>query len=337
MKAAVLHGSYDVRIEDVETPRLAAGEVLLRIELALTGGTTMKMVRRGYHARMGDPPLPLGHEGVGVIEVVGEGVEGFAAGDRVVPSNSGSCGACPACDRGLSAQCESMVWLTGMCAEKVVVPARIVETNLHKVPEGVDPRAAALAENVACVLKGRDRSPGRAGEQGLVLGAGAMGLIWTRVLSLTGVDVTTVDPLPDRRDLALQMGASRVLDTGELDDLLDAGELRADLVVEVVGDPGIWETAIRAAAPGGRVHLFGGPARGTSIPLDTQRMHYDELTLVSSFHHTPYHFAEAVRAMAAGLLEPGVLVREEVALSDLPAFFRRSFEGGGPPKAAVVP
>ena len=337
MKAAVLHGSGDVRIEDLETPEPTAGEVLLDIELALTGGTTLKMVRRGYHARLGDPPLRLGHEGVGVITALGEGVEGFALGDRVVPANSGSCGMCPACERGLSAQCASMVWLTGTCAEQVVVPALIVRTNLHKVPEGVDPRAAALAENVACVLKGRDRSPGRAGERALVLGAGAMGLIWTRVLSLTGVEVTTVDPLPDRRNLALQMGATLALEPGELDEHLDAGTLQADVVVEVVGDPAVWETAIRAAAPGGRVHLFGGPARDTSIRLDTQRMHYDELTLVSSFHHTPYHFAEAVRAMAAGLLDPSALVREEVALDDLPDFFRRHLAGGGPTKAAVRP
>jgi len=337
VKAAVLHGSGDVRIEDVEAPRPARGEVLLTMELALTGGTTSKMVRRGYHARMGDPPLRLGHEGVGVIEALGEGVEGFAVGDRVLPANSGACGTCAACMRGLTAQCESMVWLTGTLAEQLVVPAPIVATNLHKVPEGVDPRAAALAENVACVLKGRDRSPGRAGEQALVLGAGAMGLIWTRVLTLTGVDVTTVDPLPERRDLALQVGASAVLDPGELDEQLDDGERNADLVVEVVGDPDVWETAIRAAAPGGRVHLFGGPPRGTRIALDTQRMHYDELTLVASFHHTPYHLAEAIRATAAGLLDPGVLVREEVRLDDLPTFFRRTFEGGGPPKAAVRP
>ena len=337
MKAAVLHGSGDVRIEHVETPRPAPGEVRLRIELALTGGTTLKMVRRGYHARMGDSPLILGHEGVGVIDALGEGVEGFAVGDRVVPANSGSCGACAACERGLSAQCASMVWLTGTCAEFLVVPARIVATNLHRVPAGVDPRAAALAENLACVLKGRDRSPGRAGERALVLGAGAMGLIWTRVLTLTGVEVTAVDPLPARRDLALQAGAATVLDTGGLEAVLEAATGGWDLVVEVVGDPAVWETAVRAAAPGGRVHLFGGPARGTSIRLDTQRMHYDELTLVASFHHTPYHFAEAVRAAASGLLDPGLLVREEVALESLPDFFRRQFEGGGPPKAAVLP
>lgn len=337
MKAAVLHGSGDVRIEDVEVPKPGPGEVLLDIELALTGGTVMKMVRRGYHARMGDPPLGLGHEAVGVIEALGKGVEGFAVGERVVPANSGACGTCPACERGLSAQCENMVWFTGTLAEKVVVPAAIVATNLHKVPDGVDPRAAALSENIACVLKGRDRSPGRAGERALVLGAGAMGSIWTRILSLTGVDVTTVDPLPERRELAKKMGASLVLDPAELDERLASGSLAADLVVEVVGDPAVWETAIRAASPGGRVHLFGGPARGTSVTLDTQRLHYDELTLLASFHHTPYHFAEAVRATAAGLLDPGLLVTEQVALVDLPAFLERHLDGGGPLKAAVIP
>jgi len=333
----VLYGRGDVRIVDVPTPQPGPGEVLLAVELALTGGTTLKMVRNGYHARMGDPPVPLGHECVGRVEAVGEGVETFAVGDRVLPSNSASCGACPACSRGMTAQCEDMLWLTGMCADHLLVPARIVAGNLHRVPDGVDPRAAALAENVACVLKGRDRTPGRAGEHAVVLGAGAMGLIWTRVLTITGVRVTTVDPLPDRRDLALRLGAEAVYDSGEFEESLERGEVAADLVVEAVGRPEAWQTALRAAAPGGRVHLFGGPPRGTSVSLATQRMHYDELTLVSSFHHTPYHLAEAVRAVCAGVVDPALLVPETVALADLPAFFLRCFEGGGPPKAAVSP
>ena len=337
MKAAVLHGPDDLRIEEVEHPAPGPGEVVLRMEAALTGGTAAKFVRRGYHARMGHAPYRLGHEGCGVIEAVGEGVKAFTAGERVVPANSASCGTCPACTRGMTAQCDDMVWLRGTYAEALLVPSRIVSGNLHRVPEGLDPRTAALAENLACVLKGRDRTPARPGEHVVVIGAGAMGLLWTRVLALTGGRVLAVDPHPDRRDLALALGAETVEDSGAFEERVAAGTVRADLVVEVVGSPEAWALALAAAAPGGRVHFFGGPPAGTSVALDTQRMHYDELTLFASFHHTPYHFAEALRGLAAGLLEPTLVVRETVALEDLPGWFSRSFEGGGPPKAAVIP
>jgi L-iditol 2-dehydrogenase len=224
-----------------------------------------------------------------------------------------------------------------MYAERAVVPAPIVAGNLHRIPEGMDASTAALAENLACVLKAYDRCPVRAGERVVVLGAGALGLLWTRLLALSGARVTAVDPHPDRRAAALALGADAAEDSGAFEEALEGGRERPDVVVEAVGTTQAWEVALEAAAPGGRVVLFGGPERGTSVTLDTQRMHYDELLLVSSFHHTPYHFAEAVRALAQGFLDASLVVTERIALVDLPAFFRRGFEGAAPPKAAVVP
>src|SRR5688500_13837180 len=182
MRAAILHGPADLRIEDVAEPTPGPGEVVVRVDAALTGGTSAKVVRRGYHARMGAPPLRLGHEGAGTVEAVGPGVVRWKAGDRVVPANSASCGQCAPCRRGMSAQCLDMTWFTGLFAERVLVPARIVEKNLHRVPEGLDARTAALAEALATVLKGYDRTPVRRGERAVVLGTGALGLLWTRVL-----------------------------------------------------------------------------------------------------------------------------------------------------------
>lgn len=334
MQAAVLYGPSDLRIEEVARPVPGPGEIVMKVEAALTGGTAAKFIRRGYHARMGDAPYRLGHEGAGVVEAVGEGVENFSVGDRVVPANSASCGVCELCKRGMTAQCADMVWLRGTYASSVLVPARIVTMNLHRVPDGMDAVTAALAENLACVLKARDRMPVRAGENVVVLGVGALGLLWTRVLSLTGVSVTAVDPNPERRELARTLGAEAVEDSGAFEERVAAGAVGADLVVEAVGAAQAWEIAIAAVAPGGRVLLFGGPPKGTAIPLDTQRMHYDELTILASFHHTPYHFAEALRALAAGLLDDRLLIREEIGLDDLPGFFRR-YGPDGPPKAVV--
>jgi L-iditol 2-dehydrogenase len=329
VRAAILHGPGDVRIDEVPDPRPGPGEVVVRVLAALTGGTTAKVVRRGYHARMGKPPLPLGHEGAGVVEDVGRGVAAWKAGDVVVPANSASCGACARCTKGLTAQCERMTWLTGFFAERLLVPAPIVAGNLHRVPAGLAPEAAALAEPLATVLKGHDRTPARRGDRALVLGTGALGLLWVRVLSAGGAEVTAVGRRPERARLAEALGASRVETKVE-----GAGW---DLVVEAVGTAEAWQTALRAAAPGGRVHLFGGPPSGTTVALDAQRLHYDELTVTASFHHTPYHFAEALRLLGAGFLDPALLVEERLALADLPAFLARPAGGPSPLKAAVVP
>lgn len=266
MQAAVLYGPRDLRIEEVERPTPGPGEIVMKVEAALTGGTAAKFIRRGYHARMGDAPYRLGHEGAGTVEAVGEGVEGFAVGDRVVPANSASCGTCALCLRGMTAQCADMVWLRGTYASSVLIPARIVQMNLHRIPDGLDATTAALAENLACVLKARDRMPVRAGEHVVVLGVGALGLLWTRVLSVTGASVTAVDPNPERRELARALGAETVEDSGAFEERVAAEAVGADLVVEAVGAEQAWEIAVRAVAPGGRVLLFGGPPGARRSP-----------------------------------------------------------------------
>ena len=333
MRAAILHGPRDLRIEDVPCPTPGPGEVRVRVEAALTGGTCTKMWRRGYHATMGRPPLPFGHEGAGVIDAVGEGVEAFAPGDRVVPANSGPCGVCRACSRGLTAQCEDMTWLTGFFAEQLLVPARIVAQNLHKIPEGLETHTAALAETLATVVKGNDRTPARRGDQAVVLGTGPLGLLWVRVLAASGAYVTAVGRRPEREDIARSLGASSVVDA----DAFDAESASADLVVEAAGRPEAWETALRAAGPGGRVNLFGGLREDDRVAIDPHRVHYEELLVTASFHHTPFHFAEALRLLGEGFVDASLFLQETLTLDELPAFFERAASGDGPLKAVVVP
>ncbi len=334
MRAAILHGPRDLRIETVPRPAPGPGEVRLRVEAALTGGTCTKMWRRGYHATMGRPPLPFGHEGAGVIDAVGEGVERFAPGDRVVPANSGPCGACRMCSRGLTAQCEAMVWLTGFFAEYLLVPARIVAQNLHPVPAGLALQDAALTETLATVVKGSDRTPARRGERAVVLGTGPLGLLWVRVLAAAGAHVTAVGRRPERDALARSLGAADVTTAEAFDPARDG---RADLVIEAAGTPEAWAMALRAVAAGGRVNLFGGLRGDASVALDPHRLHYEELLVTASFHHTPFHFADALRLLGEGFVDAGVFVQETVALEDLPAFFERAAAGAGPLKAAVRP
>jgi len=151
MKAAVLYGKEDVRVENVAPAALKPGEVRIRIEAALTCGTDLKVFKRGYHAKMIVPPAVFGHELAGVIEEVrSEKSEGrsqeWRVGDRVVVANSAPCGECFHCQAGQENLCEDLLFLNGAYAESIVVPARIAQKNLLRLKPETDFRDAALVE-----------------------------------------------------------------------------------------------------------------------------------------------------------------------------------------------
>jgi L-iditol 2-dehydrogenase len=228
-----------------------------------------------------------------------------------------------------------MLWFTGLFADVALLPARIVAGNLHRVPDGLDAATAALADNLACVLKGRAETPGREGERALVLGAGALGLLWTWALARDGARVTVVARHAASLAPATKFGATRTAGLDELERRLASGE-RFDLVVEAVGSPEAWGLALRALGRGGRAQLFGGPPDGTTVALDARRLHYEEQTLTASFHHTPKHLDEALQLLAGVGPWSGLLGSEPVTLDDLPATLTRIGHGAAA-KAVVRP
>lgn len=338
MRALRLHGPLDVRLERVEVGPPRRGEVALEVLVALTGGTVLKTVRRGGHPRLGAPPLALGHEGVGRVLQVGEGVRGVEVGDVVLPASSGPCGRCAACRRGREALCTDMTWFSGLFADRVVLPAALVASNLHRVPPGLAPERAALADNVACVLRGLEITPARAGERALVIGSGPLGLLWTQLLADAGAEVTLVGRRAEAAEEGRAFGAraARVWD-----DLRPLPQF--DLVVEAVGLPETWERALRVAEPGGRINFFGGAPRRTTLDVDATRLHYDELTLAGSFHYGPRHLAAALQWLARSGGDPARgtlldrLLGERLLLDALPGWLTTHASGPTPRKAVVVP
>ena len=153
MTAAVLYGKRDVRIEQIPIPRVVPGEVLVQIKAALTCGTDLKVYRQGFHARMIVPPSVFGHELAGVVEEVGEGVDSFTPGMRVVSANSGPCNECFFCEQHLSNLCENLQFINGAYAEYIKIPESIVRQNLLILPDSVDFHEVALVEPLACVLR----------------------------------------------------------------------------------------------------------------------------------------------------------------------------------------
>src|SRR5271154_3086924 len=171
MTAAVLYGKEQLRIEQVNVPKLSPGDVLVRVRTALTCGTDVKVFRRGYHARMIQPPSLFGHELAGDIVALGDAVRGFETGDRVVAANSAPCGECYHCRRAQENLCEDLLFNNGAYAEYIRIPARIVEKNTLVVPAHVPLEHAALTEPLACVVRGLEESGARPGDTLAVIGA----------------------------------------------------------------------------------------------------------------------------------------------------------------------
>src|SRR5580693_6156290 len=223
MTAAVLYGSEDLRIEMIDVPHLAADEVLLRVRLALTDGTDLKVWKRGYHAKMIQPPAVFGHEVVGDIAAVGKRVDArWRIGMRVVAANSAPCLRCYHCRRGQENLCEDLLFNNGAYAEYLRIPGRIVMENMLEVPHGVDDHSAALVEPPACVLRGVHEMEVRNGDSAVVIGCGPIGLKYVRMLSRRGVRVIALARRAAPLEIARRLGAVAAIDVRKVGDVVAA-------------------------------------------------------------------------------------------------------------------
>src|SRR5258708_3593538 len=211
MQAAVLYGKEDVKVESVAIPKIGPHDVLVRVKAALTCGTDVKVFRRGYHARMIVPPALFGHELAGDIVVAGERVTKFKTGDRVVAANSAPCGECYFCQRDLENLCEDLLFNNGAYAEYIRIPGRIVQKNLYRIPASVAYQDAALAEPLACVLRGLEESNVRAGDTVAVIGLGPIGLMFVRMAKVMGARVVAMARRQAQLDDAKRMGAAHLV------------------------------------------------------------------------------------------------------------------------------
>lgn len=341
MKAAVLYGKEDVRVEDVPPAALKPGEVRLQIEAALTCGTDLKVFRRGYHAKMIVPPAVFGHELAGVVsEVSDEAAQlGWKTGERVVAANSAPCGKCFHCRAQQENICDDLLFLNGAYAESIVVPARIVEKNLLRLKPQTEFRDAALTEPLACVVQGIDDLKLQAGRHVLVIGAGPIGLMFVALAKNLGCDVTVAGRSMARLVAAHKLGANHVIDVADGHDLVtkvrSSSTVLFDAVIEAVGKPEVWEASVHLVRKGGRVNFFGGCPSGTTITLDTTLIHYSDLALLASFHHTPRTIRRALEFIQAGVIRAADFVDGECPLSQLPQLFKTMTMGNRVVKTLV--
>lgn len=322
VKAAVLYGKEDLRLEERDTPAPAAGEVVIRVGAATTCGTDLKVWRRGGHARMLKPPTLFGHEAAGQIVAVGDGVTLWQVGDRVVANNSAPCMNCFFCTKQEFSLCQNLCFNNGTFAEYLTIPAPIVQHNLLPIPAELPDALAAMTEPLACVLHGTARSQVQVGDRALVIGDGAIGLMFVAALTRLGAEVILLGGHDGRLHVGEAFGAMRTFNHHRIENVPDlvrslTGGWGADRVIEATGVPAVWEMAIACTRPGGTVNLFGGCPRETTITISTEQLHYNELTLKGVFHNTPYYVREALALIHSRAVPFERLISDHRPLADL--------------------
>lgn len=342
MTAAVLYGKRDVRIEQIPVPRVGPGEVLVRIKAALTCGTDLKVYRQGFHARMIAPPAVFGHELSGIVEEVGEGVDSFTPGMRVVAANSGPCNECFFCEKHLSNLCENLQFINGAYAEYIKIPERIVQQNLLILPDSVSFRDAALVEPLACVIRAVEMTGIEDDDTVVVIGMGPIGLMFVQILKSLGVRVVALGNRGSQLSTAKAMGADLVVDSTHSNAVEQVRKVTnsrrgADVVIEAVGSKETWQQAMGMVRRGGTINLFGGCPSGTHIPLDSTLIHYSEITIKANFHHTPRHIREALDAVHRGKINAHSLITGEEHLTALGSVLERLLNRNGDLKIAIIP
>ncbi|HKO11265.1 MAG TPA: alcohol dehydrogenase catalytic domain-containing protein [Acidobacteriaceae bacterium] len=343
MTAAVLHGREDLRIEQVPMPKAGPGEIVVRVHAALTCGTDLKVYRRGYHARMLKPPIPFGHELAGTVHEVGKGVTAFHVGDRVVALNSAPCGECYYCQRHQENLCDHLLFNNGAYAEYLLIPARIVAKNTLKIPRGTPFEHAALTEALACVVHGLEECQPQLGDTIAVIGGGPIGLMFMHVAELSGLHVIAVVKRDEQVTAARTFGAEKIVQITHTEDAvaavraLTADHRGVDIAVEAVATPLAWQWAVDMVRKGGTVNFFGGCAVGTKVELDTNRLHYNNITLRASFHHTPATARKAFELITTGRFRCNETITSRAPLTELNRVFRQLMNRAGDIKTAIIP
>jgi L-iditol 2-dehydrogenase len=319
--AALLYGREDLRLETLDTPAPARGEVVIEVAAATTCGTDLKVWRRGGHAKMLKLPTIFGHEAAGKIVAVGEGVQDWQIGDRVVANNSAPCMNCFFCQRQEYSLCPNLTWNNGTFAQYLSIPAAIVDRNLLHLPADLDSELASMTEPLACVLHGVARSGFTPDSRVVVIGDGAIGLMFVAVMASQCQSVWLFGGNDSRLVVGEQLGATRTWNYHQVDIPTTVKDLTqgwgADIVIEATGVPSVWETAIACGRPGATINLFGGCPKDTTISVNTDRLHYSELTLKGVFHNTPQHVKNALELLASRNIPFELLISDRRPLCDL--------------------
>ncbi|MER7279376.1 zinc-dependent dehydrogenase [Dactylosporangium sp. NPDC000244] len=326
MRVVRFHAPGDVRIEDAPEPSPGPGDVKIRVRACSTCGTDVKILNFGHHHIV--PPRVMGHEIAGEVVEAGADVQGWAPGDRVQVIAAIPCGQCAECRRGRMTVCPNQVSMgyhfDGGFAEYMIVPPNVLAVDgLNRIPDGLSFAEASVAEPLACVLNGQNLAGVGEGDDVVVMGSGPIGCLHVRLARARGAArVFLVDLNRERLDLAANLVHPDAAICGSETDVVDAvlklTEGRgADVVITAAAAGAAQEQAVQMAARQGRISFFGGlPKDKPVIALDSNLVHYRELTIVGANGSSPQHNKEALRLIAEGAVPVADLITHRLPLQD---------------------
>ncbi|MPZ52607.1 MAG: alcohol dehydrogenase catalytic domain-containing protein [Acidimicrobiia bacterium] len=332
MKAAVLRGWNDLAVESIEIPEPEPGEVLLRVAACGLCGTDLKMVKGAFEGRGWPPSLPfvMGHEWSGEVAALGEGLGAIdlAVGDRVVAENHIGCGRCPMCRSGRYNLCERAGTpgyrlfghtAPGALAEYAVRPA----TMLHKLPDSVNPREAALVNQGSLTVHALRRVAFTAGSTAAIFGPGLLGLLTAAVARASGAERLIMVGRGSRLELAGVMGCDEVVDYEREDPVAGIrrliGSRGADYVFDCTGNPTVPAQALDSVRRGGKVALLGLTG-GTPTSIDVDRLTLDEIDLLG-IRSSPNAYPAMIALMRSGAVDLAPLITHVYPIDQVAAAF----------------
>lgn len=338
MKAARLYGKEDLRLEDIHIPEINDQEVLVRVKNAAICGTDVRMYRNGDPRISEDHPVIIGHEFAGVIEKVGKKVEAYKPGMRVAVAPNMGCGICDDCIRGNSHMCRNYhalgIDMDGGFAEYVKIPEQAVRAgNIIPIEDHVSYAEAAIAEPLSCVYNGSQQCNIRPGDYVLVIGAGPIGIMHAMMAKMAGASRVYVNDIAQER-----LDAVKVLDpffrtfNGDVVNYImkDTNGHGVDATITACPIPVAQQNALRVAANYGRICFFGGlPASKQEVPLNSNLIHYKQLTVTGTTRANLLQFKKALEFVTSGIIDSKKLITNVVSLDDIEKGFNCAIEAKG--------
>jgi L-iditol 2-dehydrogenase len=339
LRAVILYGKNDLRVEETEVPKIGPQEILVRVEAAAICGSDLRMFRNGYEGVSPNSPLILGHELSGIIEKAGREVRGYREGLPVTVAPNFGCGICDACVSGNTQLCDRYqalgIHLDGAFAEYVRIPgAAVQQGNVVGIPEGVSFAAAALIEPLSCVFNGSSRCKIGPGDVVLIIGAGPIGLMHAKLARMAGASRIILNDLNESRlETAVKIVSGLLASPGAL----TAEKLRGltgghgvDVCITACPSGQAQITALEVTNIGGRVLFFGGlPKDKSHVPLDTNLIHYKQLVVTGTTRSSLIQYRKTLRFVSERLVEVEDLITARHGIEQALAAFAQAVEGKG--------
>jgi len=341
MRVAMYYNNNDVRLEELPKPTIGPGEALIKVRASgICGSDVMEWYR------IKKAPIVLGHEVTGDIVELGEGVEGFEIGDRVVFTHHVPCNNCYYCQRGEHSLCETLhntKFYPGGNAEYVRLPQINIEKGgLLRLPENISYEDGTFIEPLGCVVRGMRKLDIQPGDSVLVLGSGLSGLLNIKAAKTLGAGRIVATDISDYRlHAASAAGAETVVNALEEDAVAAAKAANDgrgfDIVIVCTAAPMVFTQAMQAADKGAKVLLFAINTPGAEIPFEPYALYHKGVTLTSTYAAAPRDLREALTLLQAGRIEVTSLITHRLPLAETQKGFQMTARAENSLKVIIDP